>query len=168
MHKARNIRSSLGRRACLVERRGFEPLTSAVQAPARLTGSCLPSSAARRRRRRQLEPALAQSLFKRPPNVTALPCDPRWPLGAQGGHSATAGRCIKSTYSSPWSKGFGFRNSKSRSDPGGGHRRISSDSARRRRGPHARESASLLGRRTARNDAAACQDEPIAAPFLNS
>ena len=26
----------------------------------------------------------------------------------------------------------------------------------------------LLGRRTARNDAAACQDEPIAAPFLNS
>ena len=26
----------------LVERRGFEPLTSAVQAPARLTGSSLP------------------------------------------------------------------------------------------------------------------------------
>src|SRR3984885_12279306 len=29
-------------------------------------------------------------------------------------------------------------------------------------------SLALLGRRTARNDAAACQDEPIAAPFLNS
>ena len=30
------------------------------------------------------------------------------------------------------------------------------------------EPATLLGRRTAPNDAAACQDEPIAAPFLNS
>ena len=42
------------------------------------------------------------------------------------------------------------------------------ESTRRRQGPHACEPASLLGRRTARNDAAACQDEPIAAPFLNS
>ena len=32
-----------GRADFLVERRGFEPLTSAVQAPARLTGSSLPS-----------------------------------------------------------------------------------------------------------------------------
>ena len=31
-----------------------------------------------------------------------------------------------------------------------------------------RASLALLGRRTARDDAAACQDEPIAAPFLNS
>jgi hypothetical protein len=63
--------------------------------------------------------------------------------------------------------GFGFRNSK----PQRSGRRTSSDSAvstRRRRGPHACELASLLGRRTARNDAAACQDEPIAAPFVNS
>ena len=75
-----------------------------------------------------------------------------------------AWRC-KSTCSSPRSKGFGFRNSKTRSDPGGGHRRTSD---RRRQGPHACEPASLLGRRTACNDSAACQDEPIAAPFLNS
>jgi hypothetical protein len=38
----------------------------------------------------------------------------------------------------------------------------------RRRGPHACEPASLLWRRTARNDAAACQDEPIVALFFNS
>jgi hypothetical protein len=50
-----------------VERRGFEPLTSAVQARARLTGSSLPpSAAARRQSRRQLEPALAPRLFQRP------------------------------------------------------------------------------------------------------
>jgi hypothetical protein len=67
--------------------------------------------------------------------------------------------------SSPWSRASGFRNSKTRSDPGGGHRRTSN---RRRQGPHACEPASLLGRRSARNDAAACLDEPIAAPFLNS
>jgi hypothetical protein len=36
----------------LVELRGFEPLTSAVQAPARVTGSSLLFQAARRRRRR--------------------------------------------------------------------------------------------------------------------
>ncbi len=36
------------------------------------------------------------------------------------------------------------------------------------KGPHACELASLLGRRTACNDAAARQDEPIATPFLNS
>jgi hypothetical protein len=65
----------------------------------------------------------------------------------------------------PLEQGFGFRNSKTRSDPGGGHRRMSN---RRRQGPHACEPASLLGRRSARNDAAACLDEPIAAPFLNS
>jgi hypothetical protein len=33
----------------------------------------------------------------------------------------------------PWSKRFGFRNSKTRSDPGGGHRRTSNG---RRQGPH--------------------------------
>ena len=74
----------------LVERRGFEPLTSAVQAPARLTGSSLPflcgwsttSVTAR-------AGPLAQSLFQRPPNVTALPRDPRWPLGANSGHSSS-------------------------------------------------------------------------------
>ena len=37
-----------------------------------------------------------------------------------------------------------------------------------RRTARLRASLALLGRRTARNDAAACQDEPIAAPFLNS
>ena len=37
-----------------------------------------------------------------------------------------------------------------------------------RQGPHPCEPASLLGRRTASNDAAACLDEPIVAPFLNS
>jgi hypothetical protein len=73
----------------LVERRGFEPLTSAVQGPARLTSSSLRSSAARRR---QPEPALAQSLFQHPPNVTALPRDPRRPLGANSGHVWTAPR----------------------------------------------------------------------------
>ena len=48
-----------------------------------------------------------------------------------------------------------------------GYRRIQ-PSCWRRRGPHACEPASLLGRRTARNDAAACQDEPIVALFFNS
>ena len=79
---------------------------------------------------------------------------------AKTGHSAKARRCVAAL-----GAGFGFRNSKTRSDPGGGHRRTSN---RRRQGPHACEPASLLGRRTARNDAAACQDEPIAALFLNS
>jgi len=41
----------------------------------------------------------------------------------------------------PLEQGFGFRNSKTRSDPGGGHRRTSN---RRRQGPHACEPASLL------------------------
>jgi hypothetical protein len=50
---------------------------------------------------------------------------------------------------------------------------ISSDSAvfvllRQTRTARLRASLALLGRRTARNDAPACQDEPIAAPFLNS
>ena len=75
------------------------------------------------------------------------------------------GRHIKSTCSSRWSKGFGFRNSKTRSRPRGGHRGTAN---RRRPGPHACKPISLLGRRTAPNDASACQDEPIAAPFLNS
>src|SRR5580693_2008920 len=86
---------------------------------------------------------------------------------AKSGRCGWARRYIKSTCSSPWSKGFGFRNWKIRSYPGGGYGRIQ-PSYWRRRGPHACEPASLLGRRTARNDAAACQDEPIAAPFLNS
>src|ERR1700729_1565135 len=48
---------------------------------------------------------------------------------------------------------------------------ISSDSAvllAQTRTACLRASLALLRRRTARNDAAACQDEPIAAPFLNS
>jgi hypothetical protein len=45
---------------------GFEPLTSAVQAPTRATGSRVRSSAARRRRRLALEPALGQRRLQRP------------------------------------------------------------------------------------------------------
>jgi hypothetical protein len=86
---------------------------------------------------------------------------------AKSGRCGWARRYIKSTCSSPWSKGFGFRNWKIRSYPGGGYGRIQ-PSYWRRRGPHACEPASLLGRRTARNDAAACQDEPIVALFFNS
>jgi hypothetical protein len=37
-----NPETSVLRQDWMVERRGFEPLTSAVQAPARLTGSSLP------------------------------------------------------------------------------------------------------------------------------
>jgi hypothetical protein len=50
----------------VVELRGFEPLTSAVQAPARLTGSSLPFVGGSSATSRQLEPALAQRLFQRP------------------------------------------------------------------------------------------------------
>jgi len=79
---------------------------------------------------------------------------------AQTGHSATAGRCVAAL-------GAGLRVSKLENSQRSWrrHRRTSN---RRRQGPHACEPASLLGRRTARNDAAACQDDPIAAPFLNS
>jgi hypothetical protein len=52
-------RSGKSRRFARTERRGFEPRTSTVQAPARLTGAASRSSAARRRRRRQLEPGLS-------------------------------------------------------------------------------------------------------------
>jgi hypothetical protein len=77
------------------------------------------------------------------------------------------GRC-KSTCSSPWSKGFGFRSIENSQQS---WRWISSDSAvllAQTRTARLRASLALLGRRTARNDAAACQDEPVAAPFLNS
>jgi hypothetical protein len=60
---------------------------------------------------------------------------------ANSGRCGWARRYIKLTCSSPWSKGFGFRNSKTRSYPGGGYRRIQ-PSYWRRRGPHACEPAS--------------------------
>ena len=66
-----------------------------------------------------------------------------------------------------WSKGFGFRNSKFATSPAVDI----VDSAvllAQTRTACLRASLALLRRRTARNDAAACQDEPIAAPFLNS
>src|SRR6202041_2455631 len=48
------------------------------------------------------------------------------------------------------------------------YRRIQPSYWAQRRTARLRASLALLGRRTACNDAAACQDEPIAAPFLNS
>jgi hypothetical protein len=41
------------------------------------------------------------------PQGRAISLRPR-PVSAKTGHSATAGRCIKSTFSSPWSKASGF------------------------------------------------------------
>ena len=86
---------------------------------------------------------------------------------AKSGCCGWARRYIKSTGSSLGAKASDFETSKTRSYHGGGYRRIQ-PSYWRRRGPHACEPASLLGRRTARNDAAACQDEPIVALFFNS
>jgi hypothetical protein len=67
--------------------------------------------------------------------------------------------------STPWSKASGFETRRLAAVLAAD---IVGRSNLHRPGPHACKPTSLLGRRTARNDAAACQDEPVAAPFLNS
>jgi hypothetical protein len=54
-----------------------------------------------------------------------------WRPCVKSGRCGRTRRYIKSTCSSPWSTGFGFRNSKPRSDPGDGHRRTSNRRRRR-------------------------------------
>jgi hypothetical protein len=60
----------------------------------------------------------SEAKWRYPPIATStdLLCplhdNPSGPLRAKTGHSATAGRCIKSTYGSPWSKASGFETRK--------------------------------------------------------
>ena len=111
------------------------------------------------RRMFQMGPSVARALGQNPIGG--------WPLRAQIADVAGGRGDISNRPVAALEQRLRISNSKTRSYPGGGYRRIQ-PSYWRRRGPHACEPASLLGRRTARNDAAACQDEPIVALFFNS